>query len=72
MGDVVRDILDKQLLDRHGQRIGRVDGLILDIRGNKPPRLAYIELGAVTLARRHGRFTSMNMKTLAVPFRTYS
>jgi hypothetical protein len=57
MTDVIRDILDKQLIDGHGRRIGKVDGLVLEWRDDAPPRLAYIEVGAMTLGRRlHPRF----------------
>ena len=52
MADAVRDVLDKQLRGRHRQRLGRVDGLVVELRDDEPPRLAYLELGAVTLARR--------------------
>jgi enamine deaminase RidA (YjgF/YER057c/UK114 family) len=52
MGNVVRDILDKQLLDRHRRKMGKVDGIIMELRDGKPPRLAFIEVGGVTLARR--------------------
>ncbi len=52
MEDVIRDILDKQLVDRHQRRMGKVDGLVLEWREDQPPRLAYIEVGAMTLGRR--------------------
>lgn len=50
--DLVRELLDKQLVDRHGQNMGRVDGLVLELEKGKPPRVAYVEQGAATLARR--------------------
>jgi sporulation protein YlmC with PRC-barrel domain len=50
--DVVREILDKQLLDKDDENMGRVDGLILELREGHPPRIAFIEQGGVTLARR--------------------
>ena len=50
--DLVRECLDKQLVDRHGQNMGRVDGLVLELEKGKPPRVAYVEQGASTLARR--------------------
>jgi enamine deaminase RidA (YjgF/YER057c/UK114 family) len=52
MGNVVRDILDKQLLDRHRRKMGKVDGVIMELRDGKPPRLAFIEVGGMTLTRR--------------------
>ena len=52
MMNLVRDLLDKQLVDRNGRNIGRVDGLVLELRPNQPPRVAAMELGPLTLARR--------------------
>lgn len=49
---LVRDILDAQLVDREGQGLGRVDGILLRLRDGAPPRVVAIEVGAVTLARR--------------------
>jgi sporulation protein YlmC with PRC-barrel domain len=49
---LIRDVLDNQLLDRNGRRMGKVDGLVLEVREDGPPRLASIEVGTVTLARR--------------------
>jgi hypothetical protein len=50
--DLARDVLDNQLVDREGTKMGRVDGLILELRGDQPPRVAYLEMGFVVLARR--------------------
>lgn len=49
---LVHDILDKQLHDRHGEKIGRVDGIVLAMADGQPPRVAAIEVGASVLARR--------------------
>jgi sporulation protein YlmC with PRC-barrel domain len=49
---IVRDVLDNQLVDRHGIKIGKVDGIILEVPDDGPPRLAYLEQGVPTLARR--------------------
>jgi hypothetical protein len=49
---LVHDILDKQLLDRHREKVGRVDGIVLELRDGEPPRVVAVEIGAVTLARR--------------------
>jgi hypothetical protein len=51
--DLIHDVLDKQLLDRNGEKIGKVDGLIAQL-GQGQPRLVAIETGMVTLARRSG------------------
>jgi hypothetical protein len=50
--DLVEDILDVQLIDRRQCRIGRVDGVLIELRGDRPPRVAALEIGAVTLVRR--------------------
>ena len=50
--DLIKDVLDNQLVDRHGQRMGKADGIILELRKDKPPRVAYIEVGGPTLAAR--------------------
>jgi sporulation protein YlmC with PRC-barrel domain len=50
--DLMRDCLDKQVVDRHGQNMGRVDGIVIQLETGKQPRVAYVELGAETLARR--------------------
>ena len=50
--DLVRDILDQELVDRNGTNMGRVDGIVLAIDGDEPPRIDHFELGFVVLARR--------------------
>ena len=50
--NLTRDILDQQVVDRTGQRLGKVDGVILELRDGEPPRVAAIEIGPVTLTRR--------------------
>lgn len=50
--NLVRDCLDKQLDDRFKRRMGRVDGIILEIETGRPPRVAYVEVGVKTLMNR--------------------
>lgn len=50
--DIIRDVLDNQLVDRHQRKIGRVDGIVAELRDGQPPRLAYLEVGFPVLARR--------------------
>ena len=50
--ELIRDCLDKQVEDRSKRRMGRVDGLVLELEPNRPPRVAYIELGVITLMDR--------------------
>jgi hypothetical protein len=53
---LVRDLLDKRLVDREGRPIGRVDGVVIEVGHRKPPRVTAMELGALTLARRMPRW----------------
>jgi hypothetical protein len=49
---LVRDLLDAQLVAADERMIGRVDGVLLEVRDGRPPRVAAMEVGALTLARR--------------------
>jgi hypothetical protein len=50
--DLVRDVLDKQVIDRHSRKLGKVDGIVLELRPDGPPRVAFVEIGlAVLLCR---------------------
>jgi sporulation protein YlmC with PRC-barrel domain len=50
--DVVHDVLDKHIVDRNGREMGRVDGIVLDVRENAPPRLVEVLIGASVLGAR--------------------
>jgi sporulation protein YlmC with PRC-barrel domain len=50
--DLVRDILDAELLDKKGRHLGRIDGIVLELREGRPPRVAVMETGAATVAAR--------------------
>ena len=50
--DLIKDVLDNQLVDLHGRRMGKADGIIIELRKDRPPRVAYIEVGGTTLAAR--------------------
>lgn len=51
---LVRDVLDTQVLDRKKRPIGKVDGIALELRADRPPRVAYLEIDAVCAWRRLG------------------
>jgi hypothetical protein len=53
---LVHDILDAQLCDRCHEKIGRVDGLLLELRDGRPPRVATIVIGGAERAVRVGRW----------------
>jgi hypothetical protein len=50
--NLVRDCLDKQMEDRNKRRMGRVDGIVLELAQGRQPRVAYVELGVKTLMNR--------------------
>ncbi len=50
--DLIRDVLDNQVVDRNQRPMGKVDGIVVELRDDLPPRLAYIEIGLPTLACR--------------------
>ena len=60
--DLIREILDKQLVDRNEDRLGRVDGIVAELRAGAPPRIVQFELGFVPLARR----VSLRLERLAM------
>ena len=51
---LVRDLLDKQLVDRDGRPIGKVDGLVLEFDRAGRPRVGALEVGSSALFRRIG------------------
>ncbi|HTL02092.1 MAG TPA: hypothetical protein VL243_07695 [Vicinamibacterales bacterium] len=50
--DLVRQLLDKKVVDRHGREMGRVDSVILEIADHRPPVVSAIELSPSVLAQR--------------------
>jgi hypothetical protein len=50
--DLIRDVLDKEVVDRHGRAVGRVDSLVIELAADAPPRLTAIEIGPAVLAYR--------------------
>jgi sporulation protein YlmC with PRC-barrel domain len=49
---IVRDLLDKKVLDRNGREMGRVDGIVVEVGGSRPPRIAAIQIGLSVAAHR--------------------
>ena len=47
--DLVRDVLDKKLVDRENCEMGRVDGLVMRIVEDSQPSITHIEIGGKTL-----------------------
>src|SRR4051812_28508278 len=50
--ELVRDVLDKQIVDRNGRRAGRVDGIALELRSDLPPRVVAVLVGPIVLGER--------------------
>src|SRR5947209_5089553 len=50
------DVLDAQLTDRNKEKIGRVDALLLELRDDRPPRVATIVIGGDARAQRIGHW----------------
>ena len=51
---LAHDVLDAQLVDRVQEKIGRVDGLLLELEEGRPPRVATIVIGGAARAERVG------------------
>jgi sporulation protein YlmC with PRC-barrel domain len=50
--DLVGDVLDKRVIDRNGRAMGRVDGIALEQRAGKPPRVSALLVGPSALGHR--------------------
>src|ERR1043165_3044401 len=50
--NLIRDVLDKLLVDPKDQPLGRADGLIVVVSENEQPRVTTIEVGSTVLAAR--------------------
>jgi hypothetical protein len=74
---LVADVLDEQLLDKTGKRAGRVDGIVLEQREGRPPRITHVEVSPITLlarfsrrfAQRYARWDKRLGNGRGVPFR---
>ena len=61
---LVHDLLDSQVVDRRGEKLGRVDGIVLEQRDGEAPRVACLLVGGVVLAERVGRRTTALARAL--------
>ena len=50
--ELVRELLDNQIQDRRGAKLGKVDGVVLELREGRPPRVIALHTGAVVVVRR--------------------
>ena len=63
--ELIHDVLDMQLVDRDGEKMGRVDGVTLELREGEPPRVAEILVGGSVLADRIGGPFPLLLRLLA-------
>jgi sporulation protein YlmC with PRC-barrel domain len=50
--DLVRDMLDKQVVDRNGQELGRVDSIIFEVDARGAATVSAIEVGLIAFGER--------------------
>ena len=65
---VVRDVLDKKILDKECCEVGRVDGIVLQFPEDGPPRLVRLEIGGEILAARVAHWLVRPTRWLAEHF----
>ena len=54
--ELAREVLDNQVIDRRGRKLGKVDGIVLAASAGRPLRVVAIEVGAAPLVQRlHAR-----------------
>jgi hypothetical protein len=62
--DLARECLDKLVIDRHGKKAGRADGIVLELEEGRPPRVAFIDIGPSVQARRSPRWLAACVRWL--------
>ena len=69
MADIglVHDVLDKQLFDRNHCKMGRVDGIVIDISGGRQPHVVHLECGGTVVWRR----LHVGLERLAIAIRKH-
>jgi hypothetical protein len=50
--NIVRDVLDKKILDCDDHEVGRVDGVLIEFEPGSQPRMTRLEIGGEILAAR--------------------
>lgn len=59
--DLVRDVMDRKLLDEEEREVGRIDGLVMSFGERSQPRITHVEIGGSTLAARvHPAFVKLS------------
>src|SRR5690349_1144592 len=60
--DLVRDLLDKQLVDRRHEPMGRVDGVVLTFADGEQPSVASLESAIPIAAERAARLLGRSVR----------
>jgi sporulation protein YlmC with PRC-barrel domain len=47
--ELARTVLDQEVIDRHDEPIGKVDGVVLELRPGEPARVTHLVVGGTTL-----------------------
>ncbi|MVA37771.1 PRC-barrel domain-containing protein [Agrobacterium vitis] len=63
---LVRDLLDKQLVDLHDNKIGQVDGIVIELSDGRQPQVSAIETGSGVVLDRLGWRT--NSRRYRIPY----
>jgi sporulation protein YlmC with PRC-barrel domain len=50
-----REVLDQQVIDARGQQMGKVDGIVLELRPGEHARVTHVVVGGTTLLWRVNR-----------------
>lgn len=50
--ELFRDLLDQQVLDRRKRNVAKLDGLLMEVREDAPPRIVALEIGTTVALRR--------------------
>jgi hypothetical protein len=64
--NLARELLDAQLVDSNERMLGRVDGLLLEVRPNRPPRVVAMEVGMVTAVSRINKRVGRWLRAFAI------
>lgn len=62
---IVRDVLDKKLLDVDRHKMGCVDGIVLEFPDGRQPRMVRLEMGGEILAARVAHWLEKPVKWIA-------
>jgi sporulation protein YlmC with PRC-barrel domain len=62
---LVRDVLDKKILDRDNRETGCVDGIVIEFPQGRQPRMVRLEIGGEILAARVARWLVSPVRWLA-------